>query len=35
MCWEQHSQAMRAALARRDALLNEGIGPHGVVITGR
>src|SRR2546430_16365160 len=34
--WEQHPTAMRAALARHDALLHEGIAAHGgVVLTER
>ncbi len=36
MRWEQHPAAMRAALARHDALLHEGIAAHhGVVLTER
>jgi class 3 adenylate cyclase len=30
--WEQHPEAMRAALARHDALLNEGIQRHGGLV---
>src|SRR5215470_17964999 len=34
--WERHPQAMRAALARHDALLQEGIAAQGgVVVTER
>src|SRR5579872_6368743 len=34
--WEQYPQAMRDALARHDALLQEGISAHGgVVVTER